>query len=201
MQTALNDIVGFFGSRKSHRCVNVSIEQLANKCGVFECQSISVMTRVCARNEWISVGSPKRHVTTSINWLVAIAQYSCDSWHMAHSAAEISCFEFRWNLRRKLSSSIWSMSNFCSAKCRLKCELNIYVGIANRPKPNITAYLPASSTHWPDQSTDIAVACRSRCVLDHAVSRVTHGASRLLNVSVNDDILVRFPYFEPTELS
>lgn len=79
MQTALKDIIGFFGSRKSHRCVNVSIEQLANKCGVFECQSISVMTRVCARNEWISVGSPKRHVTTSINWLVAIAQYSCDS--------------------------------------------------------------------------------------------------------------------------
>lgn len=51
MQTALSDIIGFFGSRKSHKCVNVSMEQLASKCGIFECQSMSVMTRVCARNE------------------------------------------------------------------------------------------------------------------------------------------------------
>lgn len=46
MQTALSDIVGFFGSLKSHKCVNVSMEQLANKYGVFECQSISVITLV-----------------------------------------------------------------------------------------------------------------------------------------------------------
>ena len=67
MQTALSDKIGFRGSRKSHKCVNVSIEQLANRCGDFECQSMSVITRVWARNEWINVGSPDRHVTTSIS--------------------------------------------------------------------------------------------------------------------------------------
>lgn len=74
MQTALSDIIGLRGSRKSHRCVNVSIEQLANKCGTLECQSMSVMTLVWARSEWINVGSPNRHVTTSISWLV------CNVW-------------------------------------------------------------------------------------------------------------------------
>lgn len=119
MQTADKLIVGFFGSRKSHKCVNVSMEQLASKYGVFECQSMSVMTRVCARSEWIKFGSPDRHVTTSINWLVAMAQYSCDSSQIAHSAAVISCFELRWNFRKKLSSFVWSGSSFCRAKCRL----------------------------------------------------------------------------------
>lgn len=46
IQTALNDIIGFLGSLKSHKCVNVSIEQLARRCGFFECQSMSVTTRV-----------------------------------------------------------------------------------------------------------------------------------------------------------
>lgn len=119
IQTALNDIVGFFGSRRSHKCVNVSIEQLANKYGVFECQSMSVMTLVWARSECINVGSPDRHVTTSINWLVAIAQYSCDSSQIAHSAAVISCFELRWYFLMNCSSLSWSWSSFCNAKCRL----------------------------------------------------------------------------------
>lgn len=44
MQTALNDRIGFRGSLKSHKCVKVSMEQLASKCGSFECQSISVTT-------------------------------------------------------------------------------------------------------------------------------------------------------------
>lgn len=123
MQTALKDIVGFFGSLKSHRCVNVSIEQLANRYGVFECQSMSVMTLVCARNEWIKFGSPDLHVTTSMSWLVAIAQYSCDSSQIAHSAAVISCFELRWNLRKKLSSFVLSGSSFCKAKCRLQKQM------------------------------------------------------------------------------
>lgn len=36
---------------------------------------------------------------------------------------------------------------------------------------------------------DIAVACKSLCVRDHAASRnVTHGGSRLLNVSVYEDM-------------
>lgn len=86
------------------------------------------MARVCARNEWINVGSPDRHVTTSINWLVAIAQYSWDSSQIAHSAAVISCFEFRWNFRKKWSSLVWSGSSFCKAKWRLyqgnKNEIN-----------------------------------------------------------------------------
>lgn len=51
MQTALSDNIGFRGSLKSHKCVKVSIEQLANKCGTFECQSISVITLVWARRE------------------------------------------------------------------------------------------------------------------------------------------------------
>lgn len=119
MQTALSDMVGFLGSLKSQRWVNVSIEQLANKCGVFECQSISVMTLVCALSEWIIVGSPDLQVTTSIIWLVAMAQYSWNSWQIAHSAAVISCFEFRWNFCKNLSSSICSISKFCNAKWRL----------------------------------------------------------------------------------
>lgn len=119
IQTALSDRLGFRGSRKSHRCVNVSMEQLANKCGVFECQSMSVITRVWARSECIRLGSLDRQVTTSINWLVAIAQYSCDSSQIAHSAAVISCFELRWNFRKKSSSLVWSESSFCKAKCRL----------------------------------------------------------------------------------
>lgn len=67
IQTALKDNIGLRGSLKSHKCVNVSIEQLANKCGTFECQSISVIARVWARSECIKVGSPYLHVTTSIN--------------------------------------------------------------------------------------------------------------------------------------
>lgn len=67
MHTALSDMVGFLGSRRSHKCVNVSIEQLASRCGVFECQSMSVMTLVWARRECIIVGSPERQVTTSIS--------------------------------------------------------------------------------------------------------------------------------------
>lgn len=35
---------------------------------------------------------------------------------------------------------------------------------------------------------DMAVACKSRWVRDQAASRVTHGGSRLLNVSVYDDM-------------
>lgn len=94
MHTALSERIGFLGSRKSHRCVKVSIEQLANRCGCFMCQSIvavlqfldyylcyqshrpftklpmSVITRVCALSECINVGWPERHVITSINWLV-----------------------------------------------------------------------------------------------------------------------------------
>lgn len=129
MQTALNDIVGFFGSLRSQRCVNVSIEQLASKYGVFECQSMSVITLVWARNEWIKLGSPDLHVTTSINWLVAMAQYSCDSSQIAHSAAVISCFELRWNFRRKLSSLVWSGSSFCKAKCRLNMRIKNQIKI------------------------------------------------------------------------
>lgn len=193
MQTALRDIVGFFGSRKSHKCVYVSTLQLANKYGVFECQSMSVMTLVCARSEWINVGSPDLHVTTSINWLVAMAQYSWDSSQIAHSAAVISCFEFRWNFLKKWSSFVWSGSNFWRAKCRLKFKVYIFINdcisqtfIQNH---STNKYLPANRTHFPDQSIDIAVAWRSRCVRDHAASRVTHGGSRLLlNVSVNEDI-------------
>lgn len=67
MQTALSERIGFRGSRRSHKCVKVSMEQLANKCGCFICQSISVITRVCARSECIRVGCPERHVITSIN--------------------------------------------------------------------------------------------------------------------------------------
>lgn len=49
MQTALNERIGFRGSLKSHKCVKVSMEQLANKCGSFECQSISVTTKTLSK--------------------------------------------------------------------------------------------------------------------------------------------------------
>lgn len=115
MQTALKDIIGFRGSRRSQRWVNVSMEQLANRCGTLECQSISVTILVWALNEWIKRGSGPLHVTTSISWLVwkgeeincaggnrqnyfeltAMAQYSLLPSQIAHSAAETSYFELR----------------------------------------------------------------------------------------------------------
>lgn len=67
MQTALSDMMGLRGSRRSHRCVKVSMEQLAMRWGTLECQSMSVTIRVCARKEWMSRGSPTAQVTTSIS--------------------------------------------------------------------------------------------------------------------------------------
>lgn len=178
MHTALSDSIGLRGSRRSHRCVNVSIEQLASRCGCFECQSMSVMTRVWARSEWISVGSPDRQVTTSISWLVAMAQYSWLAWQIAHSAADTSCLDSRWNLRRLSSSSYWS--RLCRARWRLVADSILHYMKTLHIRhicAHVCTDLPASKMYWPDQSTDMAVACRSRCSENQVLWRVRHDGS------------------------
>lgn len=176
--------------------------QWINQCGITRtpCDHLNQLTCLCSNsNSRTSATSIVQYIifTTLQMVLTAIAQYSWDCWQMAHSAADISCFELRWNFRNKLSSSTWS--RFCSARWLLiedEHEKNEqHFGGKRMGTPS--AYLPANNTHWPDQSTDIAVACKSRCIRSQAVSRVTHGGSRLLNASVNDDMFPLFSLFTP----